>query len=70
MEAKTVSEGEIQPEDQLTKAKLKKLKRAACLYAGHYPEKISEKAGWRIDLLAITMKRENFSINYYENIVE
>ena len=69
VEVKAVSEGEIKAEDQLTKAKLKKLKRAACLYAGHYPEKISDKVGWRIDLLAITLRRGDFSINHYENIV-
>jgi len=70
VEVKTTREGQIKAEDQLTKAKLKKLKKIACLYAGHYPEKIFDEVGWRIDLLAINFKKENFSINYYENIVE
>ena len=59
----------LQPEDQLTKAKLKKLQRPSSLYAGHYPEKIKDNKGWRIDLIAIILNdEENCDIKHYENI--
>ncbi|MEK7193953.1 MAG: YraN family protein [Patescibacteria group bacterium] len=58
----------LQPEEQLTKAKLQKLKRAASLYAGHYPELIKDERGWRIDLLALIVKEKSYNIKYYENI--
>lgn len=58
----------IQPEDQLTQSKLAKLKRTACLYAGHYPELIDNNKGWRIDLVALTISGENCDIKHYENI--
>jgi len=56
VEVKTMTSsaaGGIQPEDQLTQTKLAKLKRTACLYAGHYPELVNDSKGWRIDLVAI-----------------
>ncbi|MBI2514874.1 YraN family protein [Candidatus Wolfebacteria bacterium] len=67
---------EIKPEDQLTKAKLRKLKRTASLYAGHRPELINDKKGWRIDLIAINVDssrdltdyKKDCDIRYYENI--
>lgn len=46
----------IEPEMQMTAAKIKKIKRAATLYAGHYPELIDDNKGWRIDLLALTLQ--------------
>ncbi|MBI2055259.1 MAG: YraN family protein, partial [Candidatus Sungbacteria bacterium] len=57
VEVKTMSQNEdgIKPEDQLTKAKLHKTQKAASLYAGHYLEKINDKKGWRIDLIALTI---------------
>jgi putative endonuclease len=61
----------LKPEDQLTKAKLKKLQKTASLYVGHYPEKIKDNQGWRIDLVAITMEdvdKQNPEINHYKNI--
>jgi len=70
VEVKTMKEnpGGLRPEDQLTKAKLKKLQRTASLYAGHYPELIKNDKGWRIDLLALTISRKNCDIKHYENI--
>lgn len=70
------------PEDNLTAAKLKKLKRTAALYAGNHPELINDKKGWGIDLIAITIPDnallndsllltkilKNCDIKYYENI--
>ncbi len=75
------SEG-IQPEDQLTRAKLEKLKRTASLCAGHYPELVNDDKGWRIDLVALRLgfprcdsgqagqviSGENCDIKHYENI--
>lgn len=63
----------IQPEDNLTKSKLRKLKRTASLYAGHYQNLIDDKKGWRIDLITITLSplansRENCDIRHYENL--
>ena len=59
---------ELQPEDNLTSAKLIKLKRTASLYAGFHPELIDDKKGWRIDLLAITLQDDSTDIKHFENI--
>jgi len=58
----------LQPEDQLTKSKLQKLKRTASLYAGHNSKLIKDDKGWQIDLIALTIKEEKCVIRYYENI--
>ena len=58
----------IEPEMQMTAAKIKKLKRAATLYAGHYPELIDDRQSWRIDLLALTINEKDCVIKHYENI--
>lgn len=78
VEVKTMlqSKDGLQPEDQLSKSKLRKLQKTASLYAGHYPERINDKKGWRIDLIAITLKdfynltniEESCDIKHYENI--
>lgn len=59
---------QILPEENLTAAKLKKLKRTVSLYAGFHQELIDDEKGWRIDLLAISIDRENYNIKHYENI--
>ena len=48
--------GLLTPEEQLTKAKLKKLRRTASLYAGENQNLIKDKLGWRIDLVAISLR--------------
>lgn len=74
----------IESEMQMTSAKIKKLKRTASLYAGHYPELIDDAKGWRIDLLALTIQGasglvasspslltisdKNCVVKHYENI--
>lgn len=71
VEVKTMTDNSgrgLKPEDQLTQSKLKKLQKTASLYAGHYPELINDKNGWRIDLLALTISGENCDIKHYENI--
>ena len=62
------AEDSLQPEDQLTKSKLQKLKRTASLYAGHNSKLIKDDKGWQIDLIALTIKEEKCVIRYYENI--
>lgn len=43
----------LTPEDQMTYAKMNKFKRTAQLFAGNHQELTNDKAGWRLDLLAI-----------------
>ncbi len=69
-------EEQLQPEDQLTKSKLQKLKRTASLYAGHCQDLIKDNKGWKIDLIAITLSEPNkltieeksCLVRHYENI--
>lgn len=57
------------PEDNMTPAKLKKLRRACGAFAGKRPDLINEKKGWRIDLLAIVLgDGPEPTIRHYENI--
>ena len=58
------------PEKNLTRAKLVKLQRTAQLFAGHRPELVDEKMGWRIDLAAVTLRGAGESplSRYYENL--
>lgn len=63
----------LQPEDNLTKSKLEKLKRTTSLYAGHFQNLINDEKGWRIDLIAITLNNltnsyKNCNIKHYENL--
>jgi putative endonuclease len=67
----------LQPEDQMTAAKIKKFKRTASLFAGSHPELIDDNKGWRLDVIALvvnaveplTKVEKNFVIRHYENIV-
>lgn len=70
VEVKTVrktSPESLMPEDQMTAAKLKKTRRAASLYACS-GSTIIRRAGWRIDLVAVTIENDTPSITHYENI--
>ncbi len=61
----------LAPEDNMTAAKLKKLRRACEAFAGKHVDLIEDRKGWRIDLLAITLKNPitmDKEIRYYENI--
>jgi putative endonuclease len=56
------------PEDEMTQAKIKKLKKI-CEYFALKNQNLINQPGWRIDLLAITIKNNNeYLINHYENI--
>ena len=57
------------PEDNLTAAKLKKLRRACQAFAVKNEDLIDDRRGWRIDLLAIELgDKEKPEIRHYENI--
>ena len=57
------------PEDNMTVAKLKKLRRACEAFAGKRQGLINERRGWRIDLLAFVLGGgPEPSIRHYENI--
>lgn len=58
----------ISAEDQLTGAKLTKLQKTASLYANHKPELINDNKGWRVDLIALTIKDKSCVIKHYKNI--
>lgn len=58
----------IQPEYQMTSAKIKKFKKAAALYAGHRNDLVDDKKGWRLDALCLTKIGNDFLVRHYENI--
>lgn len=59
----------LTPEENLTSAKLKKLKRTAQLFVGKHQKLINDKKGWRIDLITINLlENGEHQMNYYENI--
>lgn len=80
IEVKTLTRASmLSPEDNLTRAKFKKLSRACSAYANAHPELINNTLGWRIDLIAITLDppsnlinykygKNNFAVFHYENI--
>ena len=65
---------DIKPEDNMTPAKIKKLKRAASFYAFKNDNLVNESLGWRIDVVAVEIPSgeiynpEKFLIRHYENI--
>ncbi len=58
----------ITPEEQLTSAKARKLRKIASWYAADNQRIISEERGWRIDLLALTISQKNCLVKHYENV--
>ncbi len=58
----------ITAEDQMTPQKIEKLKRVSVMYAQSFPEKIDENLGWRIDVLALTIRGNDCVVKHYENI--
>ncbi len=57
----------IKPEDNLTRAKLRKLQRTGEMYAHSHNHHITDK-GWRTDLIAIVITSTGLDIQHYENI--
>ncbi len=71
VEVKTMKDSgvdSLKPEDQMSASKLIKFKRVAALYAGEHEDLINDKKGWRLDVICLTKKGNNFSINHYENV--
>jgi len=57
------------PEDNITKAKLVKLRRACAAFAAGHGELVDERRGWRIDVLAISIDiTGKTSVRHYENV--
>jgi Holliday junction resolvase-like predicted endonuclease len=71
-EVKTVSgpDPQITAEDEMTSAKIKKLKRIAEVYTSSAKGSglTKEEMGWRIDLLALTINQKDCVVKHYENI--
>lgn len=77
-EVKTLREGgpeALVPEDNLSAAKLRKLRRICQSFVSKRPELVRENRGWRIDLVAVTIHNVvnpaapgGHSINHYENV--
>lgn len=66
---------QFKPEDHYNQEKGRRVKRTAQLFAGHYPQLVSPKLGWRVDLIAITITNplltdynKDCIINHYENV--
>lgn len=69
VEVKTMRQGMLKPEDQMSVSKMKKFKRAAGIYAGSHQDLIKDKKGWRLDLIALEKQGGNqFLVRHYENI--
>lgn len=68
VEVKTMHEGALMPEDQMTAGKMGKFRRTASLYAGAHPTLVSNGTGFRLDVLAITKQNGGYDIRHYENI--
>ncbi len=59
----------LTPEDNLTVVKRRKISRACQLFAAQKSELIKEDKGWRIDLIAISVKEDgSHEVRYYMNI--
>ena len=57
------------PEDNLTKAKLRKLIKGTNIFIAKHPWLIDEEKGWQIDLIAVTIiERRRLEIRHYKNI--
>jgi len=60
------------PEDNFTRAKLKKMQRICQVFANNHQKLIDEENGWRMDLIAILFESEKdgapVKIRHYKNI--
>jgi len=62
------SKDSLQPEDNVTRSKMGKVRRACelLLATEHFP--VKERAGWRIDVVALTFAMNNVTIRHYKNV--
>jgi putative endonuclease len=56
------------PEDQMSLAKIQKLRKTCEFLANKHPELLDRKKGWQIDSLCLTKSDKYFEIKHYENI--
>jgi putative endonuclease len=70
VEVKTVTgpNPQIIPEDQMTKTKLKRLRKTAEIYANGVGTNLVRRSGWRIDLIAVVKSGEGAKIKHYKNV--
>ncbi len=72
VEVKTMSPGELKPEDQYSSAKRTKMTRACEVFLVKHRDILNEKAGWRMDLVAIELPDPEVSeepkIRHYQNL--
>ena len=71
VEVKTMIDGGeeyLKPEDQMSKAKLLKFRKAAMLYAGHNQKLVNDTKGWRLDVVTLVKRGDAFELKHYENI--
>lgn len=68
VEVKTMRAGELIPEDQMSFAKLEKFRRAVSLYANSHEELINGEVGFRLDVIALVARGEEFVVRHYENV--
>lgn len=58
----------LEPEDNVSAAKMRKLKRTCEKYTLNYPERVDEERGWRIDVMTLTMNEKDCVVRWYENV--
>jgi hypothetical protein len=63
----------LEPEDNLTRAKLYKLRRVGEFFINSHLKLVNEDVGWRIDLVAVILYRDSdgglkAGIRHYEGI--
>jgi putative endonuclease len=77
VEVKTIiGDGErFTPEQHFNSEKMRKCKRIAMFYAAEHPREVSDRKGWRVDLvtvlitdLLLTDIEKDCVINHYENV--
>ena len=73
IEVKTlIKSDDLKPEDNLTNSKLRKFKKICEYYANNNQKEISEKFGYRGDLIAIEIENINYPekniLNHYKNV--
>ncbi len=56
------------PEDNMSAAKISRIKRTVSLYIGNNSGMINEERGFRIDLIAIDLDGPNSAIRHHKNI--
>jgi putative endonuclease len=76
VEVKTITyligiSGGILPEDHMTQKKFHRIKRGCLMFIAKHSKIVDDKKGWRIDLIAITLREDDdsYRINHYENIL-